>query len=88
MSTTKPGVWTPELEAMLGKVPDSVLADLVKAIGLNGRAFSTLEPGERTAFDFFRTHGLKYGVVASLQDKKEEGGPTVVVKLESAESSS
>lgn len=85
MSTKEPSVWTPELEAMLGKIPDSVLADLVKALGLNGRAFSTLEPGERTAFDFFRNHGRKYGVVASLQDDKVDGDATVVVKLETAE---
>lgn len=85
MSTKKPTVWTPELEAMLGMIPDAVLADLAKALGLNGRAFSTLDPAEQAAIEFFRKHGHKYGVVASVQDEKGDGGATVVVQLKRAD---
>lgn len=60
------GGLAPELIAMLGKIPDAVMADLVKAHRLNGRKFATLIPGELEVFDFFRMQGRKYRVVATV----------------------
>ncbi|MPQ69460.1 hypothetical protein [Pseudomonas sp. MWU12-2323] len=62
MKTNDPRVSTPEFIAMLGMVPDWVMADLVKALNFNGRTVGTLDPDEKKVFDFFRENGRKYGV--------------------------
>lgn len=64
--TNDPNAFPPELIAMLGIIPDAVMADLVKALRLNGRVFAMLDPYELKVFDFFRKQGHKYGVVASI----------------------
>ncbi|MBJ2202653.1 hypothetical protein P5706_36505 [Pseudomonas sp. ChxA] len=56
----------PELVAKLGLIPDSVMADLVKALPLHGLNFAMLKPAELEVFDFFRQQGRKYGVAASV----------------------
>lgn len=64
--TNNPNAFPPELVAMLGTIPDAVMADLVKALRLDGRVFAMLDPGELEVFDFFRKQGHKYGVVATI----------------------
>lgn len=55
-----------ELDAKLGIIPDAVLADLAKALTLNGRVFAMLDADELEVFNFFRKHGRKYGVTATV----------------------
>ncbi|MFL1449249.1 hypothetical protein ACI77O_12710 [Pseudomonas tritici] len=79
--TKDPTVWTPELLAMLGKIPDAVMVELVKALSLNGRTVGTLDPIEQKAFDFFRKFGVKYGVVASTLGGTDDASAVVAVSL-------
>ncbi|MFL1449149.1 hypothetical protein ACI77O_12210 [Pseudomonas tritici] len=67
-STTPNGSksFPPELIAKLGIIPDAVMADLVKALRLDGKVFAMLDPGELEVFNFFRNQGRKYGVEASI----------------------
>lgn len=64
--TNDANAFPPELVAKLGMIPDAVMADLVKALRLNGLDFAMLDPAELELFDFFRKQGRKYGVVASI----------------------
>lgn len=84
MSNKERSVFPPELEAMLGLVPDAFLAQLQKALVLNGRTFSTLDPDELKAFDYVRAHAAKYGITAGVQDERSDNRSTVVVKLKGA----
>ena len=79
--TKDPAVWTPELLAMLGKIPDAVMVDLAKALSLNGRAVVTLDPTEKKAFDFFQKFGAKYGVAASTLGGTDGASAVVAVSL-------
>nr|WP_192963299.1 hypothetical protein [Pseudomonas fluorescens]CEK42099.1 hypothetical protein PQBR57_0146 [Pseudomonas fluorescens SBW25] len=63
---TNSNAFPPELDAMLGKIPDAVIANIVKALKLNGKVFAMLDPAELEVFDFFRKYGPKYGVVATI----------------------
>jgi hypothetical protein len=69
--TVSQNAFPPELDAMLGKIPDAVIADLWKALRLNGKVFAMLDPGELEVFDFVRKHGRKYGVVATVMSEAD-----------------
>ncbi|WP_439126225.1 MAG: hypothetical protein ACNJA3_28055 (plasmid) [Pseudomonas rhizophila] len=65
-ATNAKPVFPAELVPKLGLIPDSVMADLVKALPLHGQNFAMLKPADLEVFDFFRKQGRKYGVVASI----------------------
>jgi hypothetical protein len=65
-SPSDQNAFPPELVAKLGIIPDAVLADLAKALTLNGRIFAMLDADELEVFNFFRKHGRKYGVTATV----------------------
>jgi hypothetical protein len=82
---SKQSFWSEELEAKLGFIPDSVFADLTKALSLNGRIVASLDRDETEVFTFFRDQGQQYGVAASVVGEEGSTEAAVSVKITPAE---
>lgn len=81
MMTNTTNALPPELIDKLGMIPDSTFADLVKALRLTGRLVATLDREETRVFTFFREHGHKYGVSASVDGEAGSAEAVVVVTI-------